>query len=111
MRQAGVIAAAGVVALSEMVERLAADHQTARILAEGLAELPGIRLDLDTVQTNIVIFSTDKRQSDGTSLAQALAREGVKIGDIGGGRFRAVVAQPLYGALSPRVRAALSHLR
>ena len=90
MRQAGVIAAAGIVALSEMVERLAEDHQTARILAEGLAELPGIRLDLDTVQTNIVIFSTDKRQSDGTSFAQALAHEGVKIGDIGGGRFRAV---------------------
>ena len=90
MRQAGVIAAAGVVALSEMVGRLAEDHQTAHILAEGLAELPGIRLDLDTVQTNIVIFSTDKRQPDGTSFAQAFAREGVKIGDIGGGRFRAV---------------------
>ncbi len=90
MRQAGIIAAAGIVALTEMVERLAEDHQTARILAEGLAELPGIQLDLDTVQTNIVIFGPEKRPPEGSSFAQVLAREGVRIGDIGGGRFRAV---------------------
>ena len=54
MRQAGVLAAAGVVALEKMVDRLAEDHANARTLAEGLAELPGISCDLSRVQTNIV---------------------------------------------------------
>jgi len=90
MRQAGIIAAAGIVALTEMIERLAEDHRTAQILAEGLVDLPGMRLDLETVQTNIVIFGPEKPPPEGPSFAQVLAREGVKIGDIGGGRFRAV---------------------
>ncbi|HVC32054.1 MAG TPA: low-specificity L-threonine aldolase [Chloroflexota bacterium] len=56
MRQAGIIAAAGIVALTTMVDRLADDHENARILAEGLAELPGIALDPSKIRTNIVIF-------------------------------------------------------
>jgi threonine aldolase len=56
MRQAGVIAAAGVVALETMVERLAQDHENARLLATELATLPGIGLDPKSVQTNIVSF-------------------------------------------------------
>ena len=56
MRQAGVLAAAGLVALDTMVDRLAEDHQNARALAEGLAELPGIDCDLSRVQTNLVYF-------------------------------------------------------
>lgn len=56
MRQVGVIAAAGIVALEEMVDRLAEDHRHARILAETLAGLPGVLIDLDTVQTNIIYF-------------------------------------------------------
>jgi threonine aldolase len=56
MRQAGVLAAAGVVALDTMVDRLAEDHLNARTLAEGLAELPGVTCDLSRVQTNIVYF-------------------------------------------------------
>ena len=59
MRQAGVIAAAGIVALTEMVDRLAEDHLHARRLAEGIAELPGISIDPAKVQTNIVIFELD----------------------------------------------------
>ena len=90
MRQAGIIAAAGIVALTEMVERLAEDHQTARQLAEGLVDLPGMRLDLDTVQTNLVIFAPQNPLPEGPSFAQVLTHEGVKVGDIGGGRFRAV---------------------
>lgn len=90
MRQAGIIAAAGIVALSEMVERLAEDHQTARILAEGLAELPGIQVDLETVQTNIVFFSIPQPSPATASFARVLASAGVRIGDTGGGSFRAV---------------------
>src|SRR5881398_505370 len=56
MRQAGVLAAAGVVALESMVNRLADDHANARTLAEGLAELPGITCDLSRVETNLVYF-------------------------------------------------------
>ena len=54
MRQAGVLAAAGVVALDTMVDRLAEDHANARTLAEGLAELPGVTCDLSRVETNLV---------------------------------------------------------
>ena len=61
MRQAGIIAAAGIVALERMVDRLAQDHANARALAQGVAGLPGVRLDLASVQTNIVIFHVDRR--------------------------------------------------
>src|SRR5262249_41596317 len=67
MRQAGVSAAAGVVALERMVSRLAEDHANARRLAEGVAKLPGISIDLASVQTNIVIFrvgAVGKRTAD-----------------------------------------------
>ncbi|MBN1218908.1 MAG: low-specificity L-threonine aldolase [Anaerolineae bacterium] len=57
MRQAGVLAAAGIIALTEMVERLHEDHLNARRLAEGLANIPGFYVDLNTVQTNMVFLS------------------------------------------------------
>lgn len=60
MRQAGVIAATGVIALDTMVDRLAEDHANARTLAEGLAELPGVKCDLSRVQTNLVYFDLDR---------------------------------------------------
>jgi threonine aldolase len=58
MRQAGVIGAAGIVGLEEMVERLPQDHATARALAEGLAQIQGLEIDLDVVQTNMVFADT-----------------------------------------------------
>ena len=60
MRQVGVLAAAGLIALDKMVDRLAEDHANARTLAEGLAELPGVRCDLSRVQTNLVYFDLEK---------------------------------------------------
>jgi threonine aldolase len=60
MRQVGVLAAAGVISLTRMVDRLAEDHAHARRLAEALARIPGIRLDLARVQTNIVIFHVER---------------------------------------------------
>jgi threonine aldolase len=59
MRQVGVLAAAGLVALESMVDRLAEDHANARTMAEGLAELPGITCDLARVQTNLVFFDLE----------------------------------------------------
>ena len=60
MRQTGVLAAAGLIALDSMVDRLAEDHANARTLAEGLAELPGVHCDLSRVQTNLVYFEVTK---------------------------------------------------
>ena len=62
MRQAGILAAAGIIALENMVERLGEDHKNARILGEGLADISGIKVDLETIQTNMVYF--DLQESD-----------------------------------------------
>ena len=73
MRQAGIIAAAGIVALERMVDRLADDHANARALAEGLAKLPGLSVDLASVQTNIVIFGVERRGAAAAASAAATA--------------------------------------
>ena len=78
MRQVGVLAAAGIVALERMVDRLAVDHVNAGPLAEGLAGLPRVRLDRSTVQTNIVIFGVD-RPGGVDELVQGCAARKVKI--------------------------------
>jgi threonine aldolase len=59
MRQTGVLAAAGLIALEHMIDRLAQDHANARTLAEGLSEMPGVSCDLARVQTNLVFFELD----------------------------------------------------
>jgi len=73
MRQAGILAAAGLVALERMVDRLAEDHANARRLAEGLARLPGLRVDPASVQTNIVIVAVER--PGGAAAAAAAAGE------------------------------------
>jgi len=64
MRQVGVLAAAGLIALDHMVDRLADDHANARTLAEGLSEMPGVRCDLSRVQTNLVFFDLDSMPAE-----------------------------------------------
>jgi threonine aldolase len=86
LRQAGIVAAAGLYALDHNVERLAEDHEHARLLAEGLAELPGASLDPSTVESNIVIFEVD----DAPARWADLGREGVEVTPIGPRRLRAV---------------------
>ncbi len=90
MRQAGVLAAAGIVALDIMAERLADDHANARRLAMGLAELPSIVLNPEQVQTNIVIFEMAPGPTSPAELVTELAAQGVKLNAIGGRRLRAV---------------------
>jgi threonine aldolase len=91
MRQAGVIAAAGIVALETMVDRLAEDHANARRLAEGLANLPGVEIELERVQTNLVFFGLRPEvHMDAKEVAAQLAERGVKVGVAGPRRFRAV---------------------
>ena len=89
MRQAGIIAAGGVFALTQMVDRLAEDHANAQILAKGVAALPGVVLDPPRVDTNIVVFNVGGVEAADT-LAGALEREGVLISNFGGGRLRLV---------------------
>jgi threonine aldolase len=90
MRQAGVIAAAGVVALETMVERLAEDHQNARLLAEGLASLPGLEIELDSVVTNILIFRVKPEVMSADDLRARLWEQGVRCGSIGDDKIRMV---------------------
>lgn len=90
MRQAGVLAAAGILALEQMVDRLAEDHANARRLAEGLGHTHGIQLDVEKIQSNIVIFELGPQAPTPADLVGQLAAQGVKIGAIGGRRLRAV---------------------
>jgi threonine aldolase len=88
MRQVGVLCAAALYALDHHVARLADDHQNARRLAEGLAQLPGVALDPSQVETNIVIF--DVRSIAAADFVQRAAAAGVRMNAIGPKRIRAV---------------------
>jgi threonine aldolase len=90
LRQAGVIAAAGIVALEQMVDRLAEDHDHARRLAAGLAQIPGLCVNPDDVETNIVMVEVDPSRIDPRRFVALLAEQGVKTGNPYGGRIRLV---------------------
>jgi threonine aldolase len=96
MRQVGVLAAAGLVALETMVERLAEDHDNCRRLAEGVAGLPRVRVDLDTVQTNILVFHVDRPGGAAELVTGCLARK-VKIHQIGPSSIRCVTHKDVDG--------------
>ncbi len=105
MRQAGVLAAAGIVALETMVDRLAEDHANARRLAEGLACLPGILLDPARVVTNIVLFELAPGTLSAVEFVAGLAAHGVRMGAVGPRQVRAVThygieAQDIEDALA-----------
>ncbi|MCE3249958.1 MAG: threonine aldolase [Geminicoccaceae bacterium] len=89
MRQAGIIAAACIYALDHHIERLAEDHANARLLAEGLAEIPGVALDPASVETNIVWFDVHGPLG-AEAVARALKQQGIRIGGYGQHRMRAV---------------------
>ncbi len=90
MRQVGVLAAAGIVALERMVDRLAEDHVNARRLAEGLAKLPGLRIDLASVQTNIVIVRVERGAAATEDLVKGCAARKVKVHAMGPAAIRCV---------------------
>lgn len=91
MRQAGILAAAGMVALEQMVDRLAEDHQRARNLAAGLSKLPGLTLDTPNPATNMVFASLENCIQDSAAQVAVRLREfGVRVGVTGARRFRMV---------------------
>lgn len=89
MRQAGILAAAGLIALEEMPKRLAQDHANARLMAERIADLPQVELDLATVQTNIVIFRL-KKESVEETLVSRLKQRGILCSTVGPNAIRFV---------------------
>ncbi len=105
MRQAGIIAAAGVYALDHMVDRLADDHDNAQALARGLAELPMIDLDPASVETNIVIFRV---RGDWLDFARGLKESGV-LASVYGERTLRMVTH--YGIGRADVDEALARVR
>ena len=90
MRQAGIIAAAGIVALETMVDRLQEDHTNARLLADGIADLSGIVLDPETIKTNIIYFDLDDAAMESANFLTVLAAKGIQFFDTGPRRFRMV---------------------
>jgi threonine aldolase len=90
MRQAGILAAAGVYALDHHVDRLAEDHQNAKILAQGLSSIKGIQLDPNSVETNIVIFDVSGTGKTSREVATKLREHGVLFTFFGKSSMRGV---------------------
>jgi len=105
MRQSGIIAAAGITALEQMVDRLAEDHENAKRLAEGIACIRGLSIELNRIQTNIVYFDMKDEQLNAGALVTQLAEKGIKILQLAPSRLRAVTH---YGISSEDVDIALS---
>jgi threonine aldolase len=83
MRQAGILAAAGLIALEESPKRLHEDHENARVLAAGIAGIPGIQLDIETVETNLVIFEVSGTGKLSVEIREALKQKGVLASGFG----------------------------
>jgi threonine aldolase len=90
MRQSGILAAAGIYALDHNIERLAEDHTNARLIAKRIAGLPGVDLDLATVQTNIVVFRLAPDMPDAATVVARATEAGVLISALGPRLVRAV---------------------
>jgi threonine aldolase len=90
MRQAGVLAAAGIYALDHHVERLKDDHDNARLLAEKLSEIGGVSIAMDTVQTNMVFMDVSENGLNAMECAAELKKKGVLVNGLGKRRIRAV---------------------
>ncbi len=90
MRQAGIIAAAGIYALKHNVERLAEDHANAALFARLIAQIDGVGVDADAVETNMVFFDVGATGFDAGRVSAGLLERGVRIGAIGEYRMRAV---------------------
>lgn len=114
MRQAGVLAAAGIIALEQMVDRLAEDHEHCKQLAQGLADFPHIEIDVERVVTNILIFRVLNAQQERLTEAetqqflQRVKEHGILMGSMGSGMIRAVTH---YGIEEHDITTALVGIR
>jgi threonine aldolase len=91
MRQVGVLAAAGIIAVNKMTNRLTEDHRRAAILAEGLAKIPGITFEMGMPQTNMVFaFLSPEVAKNTADVSRGLSERGLKVGVVGHRSFRLV---------------------
>lgn len=90
MRQAGIMAAAGIYAIQHMSKRLQEDHDNARLLAEGLAQIVGLELDPSAVRTNIVIFELSSNKFTPSEFVEELGHSGLLVGGLWGKTMRMV---------------------
>jgi threonine aldolase len=108
MRQAGVLAAAGIIALETMVTRLKEDHERARLLSQGLKQVPGVQLEHDAPATNMVFFRLgDSLAVSEKELEEALRKQGILIHATGPRHFRLVTHYWINDAAIDRTIAAL----
>ncbi len=112
MRQAGILAAAGIVSLNEMIDRLAEDHANAQLLAWGLADMNGLSIQPERVRTNMVYAEVTQKDMPSTALAKKLETEGVRLLPVGPNKLRAVthyhVTSDDIGVVLNRMSKALS---
>lgn len=108
MRQAGIIAAPGIIALQKMIGRLKEDHRNARRLAEGLNQIPGVKVDLDSVQTNIVLADITGTGWDVDYFVNRAGKIGIQVFEFGATKARFVTH---YGIDEQDIDEVLSRLR
>jgi threonine aldolase len=90
MRQAGIIAAAGLVAIDEMIDRLSEDHSNAKVLARGISNIAGLSVDMDSVQTNMVYLEITNRAMEPKAFLQQCRSRGLDFVQIDTCGFRMV---------------------
>ncbi|MFZ5943336.1 MAG: low-specificity L-threonine aldolase [Bacillota bacterium] len=115
LRQAGVLAAAGIYSLEQLVDRLADDHVAARRLAEGINQIPGLSVDLNTVETNIVMADITKEGLTSGKLSHFMQEEGILVITVNEKRIRLVThrdvsSQDIETALA-KIKYIMSNLR
>lgn len=108
MRQAGILAAAGIVSLEQMTDRLAEDHKNAKVLAEGIAQIKGLSIDLSRVHTNIVYFNLNSDKITPEKFHASLEEKGIRCLSTAKSTFRMVTH---YGIETEDIETALSTLR
>lgn len=108
MRQCGIIAASGLVALDQMIGRLEEDHKYARKLAKGIAQIPGLSIELRRIRTNIIYFDLDSDCITAEEFLTELDKRGIRILSTDPSRFRMVTH---YGITSEDIDKALVALR
>lgn len=102
MRQVGILAAAALYALDHHIERMAEDHRNARVIAQGIADTPGLRLDPPEVETNLVWFEVDPELGTSQDVAATLKQRGVRIHPAGKHVMRAVAHLDVSAAQAER---------
>lgn len=108
MRQAGILAAAGIIALEQMIDRLAEDHENAKRLAQGIAGIEPLSIDLASVRTDIVYFEATGQSITPEKLTAELDKRGIKILHIGPQRLRAVTH---YGITTEHIDTAIEAIQ